>query len=64
MTSLSRHSFRFLFPLGAGFRIGFLGLLHMDVFRQRLEHEYDANVVITAPSVPYKGLLIISNAHS
>ena len=40
---------------GAGFRIGFLGLLHMDVFRQRLEQEYDANVVITAPSVPYKG---------
>lgn len=27
----------------------------MDVFKQRLEDEYDANVIITAPSVPYKG---------
>lgn len=35
--------------------MGFLGTLHMDVFRQRLEDEYDANVIITAPTVPYKG---------
>ena len=42
--------------LGQGWRLGFLGLLHMDVFCQRLEQEYDANVVITTPSVPYKGL--------
>jgi len=28
----------------------------MDVFRQRLEDEYDANIVVTAPTVPYKGL--------
>jgi len=34
--------------------LGFLGTLHMDVFRQRLEDEYDANVIITAPTVPYK----------
>lgn len=27
----------------------------MDVFRQRLEDEYDANIIVTAPSVPYKG---------
>ncbi|KAL3316553.1 hypothetical protein Ciccas_004790, partial [Cichlidogyrus casuarinus] len=40
--------------LGAGFRLGFLGLLHMDVFRQRLEQEYDADVILTTPSVPYK----------
>ena len=40
--------------LGLGFRCGFLGLLHMDVFKQRLEHEYDLNVIITAPSVLYK----------
>ncbi|KLO10549.1 Guf1 protein [Schizopora paradoxa] len=40
--------------LGQGLRLGFLGTLHMDVFRQRLEDEYDANVIITAPSVPYK----------
>ncbi|TEB26571.1 translation factor GUF1, mitochondrial [Coprinellus micaceus] len=40
--------------LGQGCRLGFLGTLHMDVFRQRLEDEYDSNVIITAPTVPYK----------
>jgi len=40
--------------LGQGFRLGFLGSLHMDVFRQRLEDEYDTNIVVTAPTVPYK----------
>ncbi|KAK7054639.1 Translation factor guf1 mitochondrial [Paramarasmius palmivorus] len=40
--------------LGQGARLGFLGTLHMDVFRQRLEDEYDANIIITAPTVPYK----------
>ncbi|CAG8565426.1 14167_t:CDS:10 [Dentiscutata heterogama] len=40
--------------LGQGWRIGFLGTLHMDVFQQRLEEEYDANVIITQPTVPYK----------
>lgn len=40
--------------LGQGCRLGFLGTLHMDVFRQRLEDEYDANIIITAPAVPYK----------
>lgn len=40
--------------LGIGFRCGFLGLLHMDVFNQRLQQEYDANVIATAPSVLYK----------
>ncbi|XP_055014895.1 LOW QUALITY PROTEIN: translation factor GUF1, mitochondrial-like [Boleophthalmus pectinirostris] len=43
--------------LGAGWRLGFLGLLHMEVFNQRLEQEHDANVIITAPTVPYKALL-------
>lgn len=42
--------------LGQGCRLGFLGSLHMDVFRQRLEDEYNANVIITAPTVPYKGM--------
>lgn len=40
--------------LGLGFRCGFLGLLHMDVFKQRLEQEYDVSVIATAPSVLYK----------
>ncbi|KAJ1678223.1 Translation factor guf1 mitochondrial, partial [Spiromyces aspiralis] len=40
--------------LGQGWRLGFLGTLHLDVFRQRLEEEYDANVIVTHPTVPYK----------
>ena len=40
--------------LGAGFRLGFSGLLHMDVFSQRLDQEFDAPVVLTSPSVAYK----------
>lgn len=45
--------------LGAGFRLGFLGLLHMEVFSQRLEEEFDAPCVTTIPSVPYRGLCSI-----
>ncbi len=40
--------------LGLGFRCGFLGLLHMDVFKQRLEQEYNMSVIATAPSVLFK----------
>ena len=40
--------------LGLGFRCGFLGLLHMDVFKQRLEQEYDMSIIATSPTVPYK----------
>ncbi|GFN83825.1 translation factor guf1 homolog, mitochondrial [Plakobranchus ocellatus] len=40
--------------LGQGYRLGFLGLLHMDVFNQRLEQEFDASVIMTAPNVAYK----------
>ncbi len=40
--------------LGVGFRCGFLGLLHMDVFRQRLEQEYDVDIIVTSPSVLFK----------
>ncbi|XP_010915084.2 translation factor GUF1 homolog, mitochondrial [Elaeis guineensis] len=39
--------------LGMGFRCGFLGLLHMDVFHQRLEQEYGARIISTIPTVPY-----------
>ncbi|XP_077157961.1 translation factor GUF1, mitochondrial isoform X2 [Paroedura picta] len=43
--------------LGAGWRLGFLGLLHMEVFNQRLEQEYNTSVILTAPTVPYKAVL-------
>lgn len=43
--------------LGQGWRLGFLGLLHMEVFCQRLEQEYGTEPIITAPSVTYRIIL-------
>ena len=43
--------------LGHGFRVGFLGLLHLDIVRERIEREFDVELIVTNPSTDYKLLL-------
>jgi len=53
--------------LGHGFRVGFLGLLHLDIIQERIEREFNLDILVTSPSVPYeivkpnKEIVAISN---